>query len=166
MPTPTRAAALPLGPHPRALHAQPHPGLQPCRIMYPWKVKSKVKNDFFMYRWGRGRGEGACQTSRSPLCPARPRARFFSFRTPWLPPPPCVHASAAHGHPADPPPRRRRAARSNPECIAVGGLGHFAIWLDAELLSGNSGSCGTFGSPCLAHKEDFRIAVVELWHVQ
>lgn len=72
--------------------------------MYPWKVKSKIKNDFFMY--------------------------------------------------------------STQECLAVGGLGRFAIWLDAELLQGNSGTCGTFGSPCLASKEDFKILGLELWHVQ
>lgn len=77
--------------------------LEPHRIMYPWKVKSRTKNDYFMY--------------------------------------------------------------ATPECLAVGGLGHFAIWLDAELLAGNSGACGTFGSPCLASKEEFRIMGVEVWHV-
>ncbi|KXZ47059.1 hypothetical protein GPECTOR_38g296 [Gonium pectorale] len=50
-----------------------------------------------------------------------------------------------------------------PECLAVGGLGHFAIWLDAELLHGSSGTCGTFGSPCLAHNEEFKIQYVEVW---
>jgi hypothetical protein len=30
-------------------------------------------------------------------------------------------------------------------------------------LQGSSGSCGTFGSPCLASKEEFKVAAVELW---
>ncbi|MEW5302662.1 MAG: hypothetical protein WDW36_005424 [Sanguina aurantia] len=50
-----------------------------------------------------------------------------------------------------------------PDCAAVGALGHFAMWLDSELLRGSSGVCGTFGSPCLSHKEDFAIALVEMW---
>jgi hypothetical protein len=69
--------------------------------MFPWKIMSSVKNDFFMY--------------------------------------------------------------ATPECLAVGGLGHFAIWLDQELLRGSSGRCGTFGSPCLAAKEDFKVQGVEVW---
>jgi hypothetical protein len=50
-----------------------------------------------------------------------------------------------------------------PECLAVGGLGHFAIWVDADLLQGSSGTCGTFGSPCLAHSEEFKVHMVEMW---
>eukprot|EP00775_Hariotina_reticulata_P009710 gene9710-9869_t len=52
---------------------------------------------------------------------------------------------------------------AQPESLAVGGLGAFAIWLDAELLHGSSGSCGTFGSPSLASREEFKVATVELW---
>ncbi|GBF88193.1 hypothetical protein Rsub_00905 [Raphidocelis subcapitata] len=51
------------------------------------------------------------------------------------------------------------------ECLAVGGQGRFAIWLDADLLRGSSGACGTFGSPCLASREEFGVAAVELWSV-
>ncbi|GIL71915.1 hypothetical protein Vretimale_619 [Volvox reticuliferus] len=50
-----------------------------------------------------------------------------------------------------------------PECLAVGGVGHFAIWVDADLLAGSSGICGTFGSPCLAHAEEFKVQHLELW---
>ncbi|KAG2501203.1 hypothetical protein HYH03_001017 [Edaphochlamys debaryana] len=50
-----------------------------------------------------------------------------------------------------------------PECLAVGGLGHFAIWVDADLHAGSSGTCGTFGSPCLAAAEDFKVQVIEMW---
>ncbi|GFR42419.1 hypothetical protein Agub_g3322 [Astrephomene gubernaculifera] len=50
-----------------------------------------------------------------------------------------------------------------PECLAVGGLGHFAIWVDSELHSGSSGICGTFGSPCLATNEEFKVQYVEMW---
>ncbi|KAF6253531.1 TLD-domain-containing protein [Scenedesmus sp. NREL 46B-D3] len=78
--------------------------LAPHKVMFPWQVRSAMKNDFFMY--------------------------------------------------------------AQQEALAVGGLGAFAIWLDAELLQGSSGSCGTFGSPCLASKEEFRVAAVELWALQ
>jgi hypothetical protein len=37
------------------------------------------------------------------------------------------------------------------------------MWLDADLLHGSSGVCGTFGSPCLASNEEFKIQVVEMW---
>jgi predicted NBD/HSP70 family sugar kinase len=47
----------------------------------------------------------------------------------------------------------------------VGGAGHFSIWLDNELLHGHSGACGTFGSPCLSHKDEFKVAAVELWQM-
>eukprot|EP00878_Enallax_costatus_P009539 GHUV01009969.1.p1 GENE.GHUV01009969.1~~GHUV01009969.1.p1 ORF type:complete len:543 (+),score=153.99 GHUV01009969.1:403-2031(+) len=75
--------------------------LEPHKVMFPWKVKSALKNDFFMY--------------------------------------------------------------AQQDSLGVGGLGAFAIWLDAELLQGSSGSCGTFGSPCLASREEFKVAAVELW---
>lgn len=78
--------------------------LAPHKVMFPWQVRSAMKNDFFMY--------------------------------------------------------------AQQEAMAVGGLGAFAIWLDAELLQGSSGSCGTFGSPCLASKEEFKVAAVELWGLQ
>ncbi|KAF8069683.1 Oxr1 [Scenedesmus sp. PABB004] len=52
---------------------------------------------------------------------------------------------------------------ATPDALAVGGLGAFAIWLDAELLQGSSGACGTFGSPCLASREEFTVNAVELW---
>eukprot|EP00210_Caulerpa_lentillifera_P000566 g547.t1 len=47
--------------------------------------------------------------------------------------------------------------------LGVGGTGHFAIWLDAELLYGRSGICDTFGSPCIASTEDFKVTKLELW---
>jgi hypothetical protein len=71
------------------------------QVMWPWKVGSALKNDFFQY--------------------------------------------------------------AQPDSLGVGGLGAFAIWLDGELLHGSSGSCGTFGSPCLASKEEFKVAALELW---
>ena len=51
------------------------------------------------------------------------------------------------------------------DCLAVGGLGHFAIHVDAELLQGSSSTCGTFGSPSLASKEEFKVGVLEVWQV-
>ncbi|GLC34515.1 hypothetical protein PLESTM_000207100 [Pleodorina starrii] len=52
---------------------------------------------------------------------------------------------------------------ATPECLAVGGVGHFALWLDSELHSGSSGMCGTFGSPCLATAEEFKLQHLEMW---
>lgn len=49
--------------------------------------------------------------------------------------------------------------------LGVGGSGHWAVFLDEELLRGSSGECATFGSPCLAGVEDFEILGVELWRV-
>eukprot|EP01025_Chloroclados_australasicus_P055612 TRINITY_DN677_c2_g1_i1.p1 TRINITY_DN677_c2_g1~~TRINITY_DN677_c2_g1_i1.p1 ORF type:complete len:549 (-),score=67.58 TRINITY_DN677_c2_g1_i1:3181-4770(-) len=51
------------------------------------------------------------------------------------------------------------------DSMGLGGGPHFALWLDGELMNGNSGTCNTFGSPCLASQEDFKIKVVEVWHV-
>ncbi|KAK4791620.1 hypothetical protein SAY86_032033 [Trapa natans] len=47
--------------------------------------------------------------------------------------------------------------------LAIGGGGHFAIYLDNDLLSGSSSSSETYGNPCLAHSEDFEVKEVELW---
>ncbi|CAI5494999.1 unnamed protein product [Closterium sp. Naga37s-1] len=49
------------------------------------------------------------------------------------------------------------------DCLAFGGGGRFALRLEDDLLSGSSGECDTFASPCLAGKEDFCIKHVELW---
>jgi hypothetical protein len=40
------------------------------------------------------------------------------------------------------------------------------VLLPGVRLQGSSGSCGTFGSPCLASKEEFKVAAVELWGLQ
>jgi hypothetical protein len=50
------------------------------------------------------------------------------------------------------------------EALSLGGAPHFALWLDAELRYGSSGTCSTFGSPCLASSPEFEIASVELYH--
>lgn len=47
--------------------------------------------------------------------------------------------------------------------IGVGGTGHFALSMDGELEYGHSGVCDTFGSPCLASSEEFKITTLELW---
>ncbi|CAL9001647.1 unnamed protein product [Prunus brigantina] len=47
--------------------------------------------------------------------------------------------------------------------LAVGGGGHFALYLDSDLLSGSSSFSETYGNPCLAHSEDFDVKEVELW---
>ncbi|KAL1569637.1 TLD domain-containing protein 2 isoform X1 [Salvia divinorum] len=47
--------------------------------------------------------------------------------------------------------------------LAMGGGGHFALYLDGDLLSGSSSSSETYDNPCLALSEEFDIKEVELW---
>ncbi|CAA3016909.1 Hypothetical predicted protein [Olea europaea subsp. europaea] len=47
--------------------------------------------------------------------------------------------------------------------LALGGGGHFALYLDGDLLSGSSSSSETYGNPCLAYAEDFVVKETELW---
>ena len=50
------------------------------------------------------------------------------------------------------------------DCAAVGGGNGFALWLDEELLRGNSAPSETFDNPCLSGGvKDFEIVYVELW---
>ena len=51
------------------------------------------------------------------------------------------------------------------DSAGFGGAPHFAIWLDSDLLHGNSGLCHTFASPSLSGTEDFKIKAVELWQI-
>lgn len=52
-----------------------------------------------------------------------------------------------------------------PESAGFGGAPHFALWLDSDLLYGNSGLCHTFASPTLSGSEDFKIKALELWQI-
>ena len=47
--------------------------------------------------------------------------------------------------------------------LGVGGGGHFAIFLDGDLLHGASGISETFGNPCLAHNPEYQVGRVEMW---
>ncbi|XP_048233034.1 oxidation resistance protein 1 isoform X2 [Ricinus communis] len=47
--------------------------------------------------------------------------------------------------------------------LAIGGGGHFALYLDGDLLNGSSSVSETYGNPCLARSEDFEVKEVELW---
>ncbi|XP_010937456.1 uncharacterized protein [Elaeis guineensis] len=49
------------------------------------------------------------------------------------------------------------------DSLALGGGGHFALYLDGDLLNGSSSTSETFGNSCLAHSEDFEVKEVELW---
>ena len=51
----------------------------------------------------------------------------------------------------------------NTESISIGGGSHFALWLDGDLLFGTSGTCETFGSPCLSSSAEFSIEQLEVW---
>ncbi len=52
---------------------------------------------------------------------------------------------------------------STDECIAVGGGGHFALWLDEDLLCGNSATSATFENACLSPSKVFQILSIEVW---
>ncbi|KAL6759905.1 TLD-domain-containing protein [Haematococcus lacustris] len=54
---------------------------------------------------------------------------------------------------------------ATPEGLGVGGAGHFAIWMDNDLLEGSSAQCLTFDSPCLSSAPEFHIRAIELWHL-
>ncbi|KAJ6413605.1 hypothetical protein OIU84_006410 [Salix udensis] len=47
--------------------------------------------------------------------------------------------------------------------LAIGGGGHFALYLHSDLLNGSSSVSETYGNPCLAHSEAFEVKEVELW---
>ncbi|XP_068642838.1 uncharacterized protein [Aristolochia californica] len=47
--------------------------------------------------------------------------------------------------------------------LALGGGGHFALYLDGDLLTGSSSASETFGNSCLANSQDFEVKDVELW---
>ncbi|XP_031478196.1 uncharacterized protein LOC116249163 isoform X1 [Nymphaea colorata] len=51
----------------------------------------------------------------------------------------------------------------SPEFLALGGGGHFALYLDGDLLTGSSSASETFDNPCLAHTPEFEVKGVELW---
>ncbi|XP_027337753.1 TLD domain-containing protein 2 [Abrus precatorius] len=51
----------------------------------------------------------------------------------------------------------------NTDYLAIGGGGHFALYLDGDLLNGSSSVSETYGNPCLANSEDFEVKEVELW---
>jgi hypothetical protein len=56
---------------------------------------------------------------------------------------------------------------SSNEGLGVGGAGHFAIWVDEDLLDGSSNPCETFHSPHLAQGSngDFKVDKLEVWHI-
>nr|CAB3448075.1 unnamed protein product [Digitaria exilis]CAB3504528.1 unnamed protein product [Digitaria exilis] len=49
------------------------------------------------------------------------------------------------------------------EYLALGGGGHFALYLDADLLTGSSSNSETFNNECLSHSPEFSVKDVELW---
>lgn len=51
------------------------------------------------------------------------------------------------------------------DSVGFGGAPHFAIWLDSDLLYGNSGISDTFASPVLSGSTDFKVKALELWQV-
>lgn len=55
---------------------------------------------------------------------------------------------------------------STHDCIACGGGGHFALWLDEDLLYGNSSCSATFNNDGLSGKENFEVLAVEVWRLQ
>ncbi|KAG6547123.1 hypothetical protein Mapa_011375 [Marchantia paleacea] len=56
--------------------------------------------------------------------------------------------------------------QSNQDYLAIGGGDHYSVMLDSDLLTGCSGPCVTFGSPCLASSDNFEVSMVEVWGFQ
>ena len=54
---------------------------------------------------------------------------------------------------------------STDDCIGVGGGGHFALWLDEDLLYGNSTKSKTFNNTCLSSSEVFQVLNIEVWRL-
>ena len=52
------------------------------------------------------------------------------------------------------------------DSIAMGGGGHFGLWLDEAFEYGSSGRCETYDNQPLASDESFRVIRVELWEPQ
>jgi hypothetical protein len=52
---------------------------------------------------------------------------------------------------------------ATPDGLGMGGGGHFAWFVDADLAVGSSGACATYLSPCLASGERFDCIRLELW---
>ena len=51
------------------------------------------------------------------------------------------------------------------DSIAMGGGGHFGLWLDEAFEFGSSGRSETFGNPPLGSDESFRVLRVEVWEL-
>ncbi|CAM0913698.1 unnamed protein product [Alopecurus aequalis] len=51
----------------------------------------------------------------------------------------------------------------SPEYLAMGGGGHFALYLGEDLLNGSSSTSETFNNPCLSRSQEFEVKHVELW---
>jgi hypothetical protein len=51
------------------------------------------------------------------------------------------------------------------DSIAMGGGGHFGLWLDEAFEYGSSGRSDTYNNPPLGSDESFRIIRVELWEL-
>ncbi|XP_027190809.1 uncharacterized protein [Cicer arietinum] len=51
----------------------------------------------------------------------------------------------------------------NTDYIAIGGGGHFALYIDGDLLNGSSSVSETYKNPCLANSQEFEVKEVELW---
>lgn len=49
------------------------------------------------------------------------------------------------------------------DSIAMGGGGHFGLWLDEAFEFGSSGPCETYDSPRLSSEDSFRVIRVEFW---
>jgi len=49
--------------------------------------------------------------------------------------------------------------------LALGGGGHFALYLDGDLLTGSSSNSETFNNECLSHSPDFSVKDVEVFKI-
>jgi hypothetical protein len=118
------------------------------RVLYPWAQPADpdARNDWFQVCLGAPIRLPLAGPSALELCPTRTGSTTCQETLPHPPLPPKPQYVSSDG-------------------LGVGGSGHWAVFLDDELLRGSSGECATFGSPCLAAAEDFEVLGVELWRV-
>ena len=93
--------------------------------------------------------------------PWRPGARYFGTGESFLfkaapgAPVSCYHWSGANNH----------FQLAYHDSMAMGGGGHFGLWLDEAFEYGSSGRSDTYANEPLSPEESFRIIRVEIWEL-
>ncbi|KXZ54901.1 hypothetical protein GPECTOR_4g973 [Gonium pectorale] len=137
--------------------------LQPVRVRYAWQRPRPQAPLGARSSGGGATGPYASQPGGALSLPHHRHSVHHAAGGPGSPP--AVGSAGAALTPKAAPTGLDFFQFSTHEGLGVGGAGAFALWLDNELLEGASYPCDTFGSPQLTHKEEFRVASVELWQI-